>query len=262
MLLREFLAAVLDLPAEEFEGLTVLDPALTPEAIRGKKAIVDLRARTKSGKIIHIEVQRRNQRDLWKRFLFYASMMVVEQMESGAKYADINQVISIVLADFVLFDESEAYHHHIYSNDPITGAVLPEGTVFRVLELPKMRKSDGTPLGNWIEFFNSRTMEQLMSIAQSDPAIKEAAGTVIKLSGSERDRAIASYVEKARMDMEAWRDEGLEEGIEIGLAQGHQKMLATARNMLQDKIDHTVIAKWTGLSPDEINKIAAELGVS
>ena len=269
-LLRAFLVAVLGWPPEELDGLTVLDPALTPEYIDEKMAIVDLKAITGSGKIIHIEVQRRNQRTLWKRLLFYASRMVVRQMGSGSDYNNINQVTSIVLADFVLFDESEAWHHRIFLNDPITGAVLPGGMEFHILELPKMRKSDGTPLGNWIGFFNSRTKEQLMSIAQSDPTIREAVGIVKKLSGSERDRALADLMEKTRMDMEAMRDDGREEGIEIGLErgleqgleQGRQKMLVTARNMLQDKIEHAVIARWTGLSSDEIKNLAAELRVS
>ena len=266
-ILKAFLVAVLGLPYEELDGLTVIDPVLTPDHIRGKKAVLDLKARTKAGKVIHIEVQRRNQQALWKRFMFYGAKMVVEQGRSGAGYNNINQVISIILTDFVMVDESEAWHHRLHLNDPVTGAVLLEGLEIHLLELPKIQEPDGTPLGNWMMFFNSITMEQLMTIAQSDPAIREAAGTVIKLSGDDRDREVALRMEMARMDAMALaaseRNEGRDEGIVEGIERGKQEeKFATARNMLQDKIEHAVIARWTGLSPGEINKLAAELGVN
>ena len=90
-----------------------------------------------------------------------------------------------------------------------------------------------------------------MSIAQSAPAIKKATGTVIRLSGRERDRVIASYVEKARKDMAS----ALDEGIEIGR---QEEKFTIARNLLRAKITHDVIVVATGLSLSEINKLAAE----
>ena len=57
--LREFLTVVLDLPPEELEELTLLDPTLAPKHPEGKTAIVDLKLRTKSGLLIYIDVQRR-----------------------------------------------------------------------------------------------------------------------------------------------------------------------------------------------------------
>ena len=244
------------MPAEEFEELTLPDPTLAPEYANGKKAIVDIKLQTKSGRLIYIDIQRRKYPSLWQRFLYYGSKMVVNHGKSGSSYANIKQVICIILTDFREY-ETEVWRHRLTLNDPVTGAHFPEGMVYYVLELPKITVPDGTLLGDWMVFFNSKTEEQLMSIASSSPAIKESVGIVKKMSGSDRDRAIALSLEMARMDLEAvhydglqeGREEGREEGMEIGMEIGMEKV---ARSMLADGFSLEVIQKHTGLEKESI----------
>ena len=53
----DFLKAVLDLPAEDYERLTVVDPNLDREFIEDKLGVLDVKVNTSSGKVIDIEVQ-------------------------------------------------------------------------------------------------------------------------------------------------------------------------------------------------------------
>ena len=69
------------------------------------------------------------------------------------------------------------------------------------------------------------------------------------------------YEEAHKQDLEASYDTGLERGIEQGLEQGleqgsKQKELEIARTMLKDIQDYELISKYTGLTVEEIQKIA------
>jgi len=107
-----------------------------------------------------------------------------------------------------------------------------------------------------------------MSVSQTNPAINEAWGVIKVLSGDEQARAIAEAREKARMDHDSFladaRSEGLEEGLEKGWAEGREtgraeEKIEVARNLLQEKTPVELIAKATGLTLEEIRRLADSL---
>jgi predicted transposase/invertase (TIGR01784 family) len=267
-ILEDFLKSVLDLPAGEYKDLTVIDPNLDREFIEDKLGVLDVKVTTTTGQVVDIEVQIQSQRSIWKRMLFYISKMVVEQMKSGYQYDKINRVISILIADFVMIKESKAYHNRFRLYDENTGARFPDSIEIHILELPKVHAPDGTPLGNWMRFFSAKTEEDFMTIAQTSPAINEAWSRIKVLSGDERDRALAEAREKARMDLDSWlgdaryegRQEGLQEGRQEGLQEGRQEeKLAVARIALLEKMPMESIAKLTGLSLEDVLRLAADM---
>jgi predicted transposase/invertase (TIGR01784 family) len=56
-ILAAFLKAVLDLPEEEYESLTIVNPAFKRIFKTDKTGIVDVRVNTSSGRVIHVELQ-------------------------------------------------------------------------------------------------------------------------------------------------------------------------------------------------------------
>ncbi len=113
-----------------------------------------------------------------------------------------------------------------------------------------------SPLANWLRFFAAETAEEYEMIAQTRPAIATAWGVVQYLSADEEARRLAEYEEMARRD-EADRQKGAyKEGRQEGRQEG---ILEVARNLLRDKMPVTVVSKATGLSPDEIARLAADL---
>jgi len=267
-ILKAFLMTVLDLPAEEYKSLEVIDPNLGREFIEDKLGVLDVKITTTFGKVLNLEIQIKSQRSIWKRLLFYASKMVVEQVKSGYKYDRINRVISIIIADFVMLKDNDACHHRFRLYDENKKVHFPDSIEINVLELPKMQEANGTPLGNWLRFFSAKTEEEYMAAAQTSPAINEAWGVIKVLSGDEQARALAEAREKARMDMDAWLDdarhEGREEGRQEGLQEGRQEgrqeeKLEVARSALRKNMSHADIADLTGLSLEEVKKLAAGL---
>jgi predicted transposase/invertase (TIGR01784 family) len=196
--------------------------------------------------------------------LFYTSKMVVEQVKSGADYARINRAISVLIADFAIVRENSACHNRFRLYDDNTKARYPDSIEINVLELPKLREADTTPLGNWLRFFSAKTTEDFMAVAQTNPAINEAWGRIKVLSGDERARALADAREKARMDMDSWlgdaRYEGRQEGLQEGRQEGRQEgIYSVAENALRENMPVETVARLTGLSIEETNRIAADL---
>jgi predicted transposase/invertase (TIGR01784 family) len=259
-ILEDFLKSVLDLPPDEFKGLTVMNPDLEQEFIDDKLGVLDVKVNLRSGKVIDVEMQVRHQASIWQRMNFYTSKMVVEQLKSGFSYDKINRVISILIADFVMVVESAAYHHRFRLYDEKNGVRFPDSDEINTLELPKISETDITPLGNWLHFFKARTEEDFMNAAEKNPAIDEAWGIIKILSGDERQRALAESREKYHHDMASCISDGRRAGLQEGRMEGVQEeKLNVALTALGDNIPHTLIAKLTGLSIEEIERLAAEI---
>ncbi|MDR1242881.1 MAG: hypothetical protein LBM00_08915, partial [Deltaproteobacteria bacterium] len=124
---------------------------------------------------------------------------------------------------------------------------------------------------NWLRFFAAETAEEYAMIAQTRPAIAEAWGVVQYLSGDEEARRLAEYEEMSRRDqadrqkgaykqgLQEGRQEGLQEGRQEGLQEGRQEeKLEVARNALRKKMDHNMIADLTGLSLEEVKRLASD----
>jgi predicted transposase/invertase (TIGR01784 family) len=258
--LTDFLKAVLDLPDDEYQRIEVLDPNLRPENIDDKYCILDIRLHTKSKNVIDIEIQVKYQDFIWKRIQFYAAKMLVEQAKSGDSYKMLPRVISILIADFVLIKENEELHNRFRLYDEKTKARFPDSMEIDILEIPKVRAGDESQLSNWMRFFAAKTEEDFMALSQTSPAIAEAWGVIKHLSADESARMIAESREKARRDMEAYQETGRREGLQEGLREGQQKKtLEVARNALRENLPVETVVKLTGLSLDEVKRLAADL---
>ncbi len=74
-ILAAFLTSVLKLPPGELVGLEIINTELLREFKEDKKGILDVRARTKQGKQINIEIQILPTEYMPERTLFYWSKM-------------------------------------------------------------------------------------------------------------------------------------------------------------------------------------------
>ena len=76
----------MDLSEDEYESITLEDTHLKRETVDDKLGIVDVRLTTKSGKIVHIEMQILEQDDFPERVTYYNAKMLVTQLKSGKDY--------------------------------------------------------------------------------------------------------------------------------------------------------------------------------
>ena len=82
--LKEFLESIL---GENLKIKRVIhDSQLEQLAVEDKFGILDLEVELEDGKIINIELQRKDYKNIEKRTTFYAAKKVVEQLSPGDKF--------------------------------------------------------------------------------------------------------------------------------------------------------------------------------
>ncbi|MDR1884989.1 MAG: Rpn family recombination-promoting nuclease/putative transposase, partial [Synergistaceae bacterium] len=69
-IIRAFLTAALDIPAEEYEDLQIIDPHLERDSPVDKLGILDVRIQLKDKKLISVEVQVRETPFMAERVAF------------------------------------------------------------------------------------------------------------------------------------------------------------------------------------------------
>ena len=152
--LADFLKAVLDLPANDYQDIRVTDPHLLRKHKKGKLGILDLRITTKSGHALDVELQVSPQPSIWKRMLYYNARMLTDQIVSGEDYDKINQAISILISYPILLEETEAYHHRFRLYDERAKIHYPDSLEINILEVRKARGADAS--GKLVAFFRRR----------------------------------------------------------------------------------------------------------
>jgi len=160
--LTDFLKATLDLPVEDFLDIVLVDPHLTGESVDDKRGILDVKAKTATGKMIDIEIQVTERPQMRERIVFYLSRMVAEQIGRGESYRKIERSICILITDYVQIPENGCYHNRYRLYDPKSGSEFTDLMEVNTLELPKLpHNTDGTALWDWLKFLAARQEKEL-----------------------------------------------------------------------------------------------------
>jgi predicted transposase/invertase (TIGR01784 family) len=263
--LADFLQAVLDIPPEDYDTLTIIDPNVKRESFGDKAGVLDVKLKTKSGKIIDVEIQVDSHLPLRERLTYYVSKMVTEQIARGQDYDVIKRVISVVITDFAVLDGSPDYHHTFRLYDGKHKVTLTDLVEIHTLELPKLPvQQDGSALWSWLKLFNTQREEDLTMLAKQKPMLRKVVGILQELSQDEQARLLYEQQEKWRMDYSSSMrnaqriglQEGLKEGMEKGMEQGRaEERRETARKMKADGLSVSMIATYTNLSAEEIETL-------
>ena len=156
-LLADFLKAVIDIPEDEYGDIVIINPHLPREYPDKKLGVVDLRLTTRSGQIIHVEIQRKPVPAMRDRLVFYDSNLISGQISKGEEYSSLKRVISILITDYPLIPESPPYHHRFTLYDPRTTVEFTNILEIHTLELPKIPETPDVYLWNWLRFFRAET---------------------------------------------------------------------------------------------------------
>ena len=247
-ILTDFLLAVLKLPYDEYDDMTISNPFLMREYKGDKLGILDVKLKLKSGKTIHVEVQVDPVPAMKSRILFYMSKLITEQINESEHYESIKRVVTIVITDYPLIKESVNYHHHFGLFDIESKVLFTDILEIHTLEIPKARKVSGdtknSSLFDWMKFFDIKTEEELNMVAARSPVMKKATMRLAELSADEKARQIFEAREKERRDNLA-RQRGAVKSREIEIA----------TNALQLGMSIADIANLTGLTISEIESL-------
>ena len=206
-ILAAFLRSVLDVPDEEYDRLTIVDPHIKKESEDDKYGILDVKLHTVSRSVIHVEIQLRVHLDMKARTIYSQSKLVTEQMASGNKWSDIKRVITIVITEDIFVPEGDRYHHQFRhrTKDGIEFTDLVEINCLDLNKLPA--DDDNTDLWSWMKFIKSDGEEALDMLATKSPQMRKAVGVLKELSADEQTRMLYEKREIARMDFESRLDE-------------------------------------------------------
>ena len=113
----------------------------------------------------------------------------------------------------------------------------------------------------WLKFLEYKDMEVIERMAKENKFINDAKKEMFILTAEQEEKNYQRFRENYLIDrkfdraefLEIGRKEGKKEGITIGK---RQSLLNFARKMLIEKYNIQEIIKLTGLSENEINKLA------
>lgn len=160
-LLIAFLSAVLGLPESEFEEISIINSELLREFAEDKKGILDVRAKTKLGKQIDIEIQILPTEFMPERTMFYWSKMYLSQVKPGDTYDKLMKCITINIVDFKCVPINKLHTKYHLTEDK-TGYMLTDILEVHFLELPKLfdeevLKDENDPIVQWMEFIDAKS---------------------------------------------------------------------------------------------------------
>lgn len=266
-LLVSFLNSLLD-GKETITDLTYLNSENLGSTEFDRKAVFDVYCENEKGEKFLIEMQKAEQQFFKDRSVFYSTFPIRDQAEKGNWNYQMKAVYTIGILNFSFDDDDpEYFHHEVKLMDTRTKEVFYDKLTYIYLEMPKFTKTVDE-LENMFEkwLFAIRHLPDLME----RPSILSESVFVRFFEQAE----IAKFNRKERMEYEGslknyrdWysimktaeyksREEGRAEGLAEGLAEGITKgKQEIALNMKNEGIDDTLIAKMTGLSIDEINKL-------
>ncbi len=247
-----------------------------------RRAIFDVYCETENGEKFIVEMQNVFQQFFKDRSVYYSTFPIREQAKRGDWDYRLESVYTVGILNFV-FDEDknskDYFHHEVKLMDVNTKKVFYDKLTFIYLELPKFTKTEDeleTLFEKWIFVLKnlSRLLErpaalqervfnrlfEAASIARFTPKqLREYEDSV------KAYRDIVNAVNTARKEgheeghekgLKEGLEKGLKEGLEEGLKKGREKeKMEIVRKMKSDGLSDDMIAKYTGLPIEEIERI-------
>ncbi|MCQ2145977.1 MAG: Rpn family recombination-promoting nuclease/putative transposase [Bacteroidales bacterium] len=267
--------------------VTFLNTELSPETLEQKKCLIDVLCQDKSGNQFIVEMQQAKQVNFMQRMVFYASKLISNQTGLvGNNEYDLHPTYVIAFLNFDLEDiapglEKDRCSYHFKNTEVRSGLHLPASPEFHFYCLKNFNKSESEIANEeayWLYLLTrSCTLEDAPKWAGSKNAFKayfEASwlpGFSQKevqlyneqmINEIDRIGALEYARQKGRAEGHAeglveGRAEGLvegrAEGHAEGLAYGHaEKSIEIAANLKKEGLSVEVIAKCTGLTPEQI----------
>ena len=249
-----------------------------------RRAVFDVYCLTSDGSRFIVEMQKAEQAYFKDRSIYYSTFAIREQAPKGSWDYRLENVYTVGLLNFTLNEyPDDSYIHEIKLKDVLDNRVFYDKLTLMYLEMPKFRKREDeleTMMDKWMFVLHnlSRLMERPAALQERVFKKLFEQAEIARYSESERRQ-----YEESRKDMwdyfstmktakdkgikeglEKGRAEGLAEGMEKGLAEGMEKGLAegietasreNARRMKADGMAAELIAKYTGLSVEEIEAL-------
>jgi predicted transposase/invertase (TIGR01784 family) len=249
-LLIDFLNQLL--PAHhQIADLNFRNPENLADLSAERKAIFDIHCKALSGERFIVEMQKAKLKFFKDRSLFYVTFPIRDQAQQGDWNFRLEPIYFVAILDFE-YDEAEErrkFRRDVALKDQ-DGDVFFDKLHFKFLQMPLFNKKENeleTKFDKWCYFLkNLENFDQIPSIL-NEPIFQKAFGTaeLASLSAEQRDRYEQSLIQ--------YRD--LKSALETAV---EEKQIEIARNMLNDNEPIEKVAKYTGLTVEQIEQLRNE----
>ncbi|HJD55395.1 MAG TPA: Rpn family recombination-promoting nuclease/putative transposase [Rickettsia endosymbiont of Pyrocoelia pectoralis] len=244
---------------------TLLNPYNAKNFKTDKLSILDIKAKSESGKRYNIEIQVADEADYDKRALYYWSKMYTQQLQAGDDYSKLNKTIGIHILNFTSITKTDKYHHAFDLTDKYTGIKYFDDIELHTIELNKFAKNAKEELSDvvkkvknaldvWLAFLTRHDLLNKDNLPKelNNKDLKKALTVleVMNFSDAEREE-YENRLEWLRIETSA-----LKKAEEKGRA---EEKIETAKKMLIKKRPIEEIHDITELSVKEIEKLKAEI---
>ena len=277
-LLISFLNALFNDEKRRIKDVQFLNAEQLGDSYDDRRAVFDVYCMAKDGSRFIVEMQKAEQEYFKDRSVYYATAPIREQAKKGKWNYHLEGVYTIGLLNFVFPNNeypADSYIHEVKLKDTDDNHIFYDKLTFVYLEMPKFNKREDeleTMFDKWM--FALRNLYRLL---ERPKALQERIfkrlfdqAEIAQFTPEERREYAESvkdywdYYSTMQTAHKKGKAEGLAEGKAEGLAEGEAKGRAegraeekkeNARRMKADGMAADLIAKYTGLTVDEIESL-------
>lgn len=244
---KEFLKAILK------ENITKVDlsknPILRRMTPNDKMGILDVIVKIDDKITCNIEMQLAKRDDIIPRLLYYWSRVYMRNIHKNDDYNKLDRTIVILIAGFDVegLEELSYYTKWQLIESENRKHILTDFMEVDIIELSKIYKKDvnkNDKLLDWLYFIDNPESEEVEKIMEENKGIKEAKNKLEEISNDEIMQRIAD-----------WREGAEHDKASIKLTAQNETKREIAKKMLKDKIEISIIEKYTGLSKEKIKRL-------
>ncbi|WP_300753003.1 Rpn family recombination-promoting nuclease/putative transposase [uncultured Brachyspira sp.] len=247
-------------------NLEIINPYNLPENENLKESILDVKAKTKDGKKIIIEIQLIGNNNFVKRIFYYIAKNIVSELRENDAYINVSQMISISFINFNLNIGTEndiKKEHKCFTfaeiNNPTIKLDMVQVHFIEIKRFADILKSINTydynknKLLSWIDFFTTKDLEKdINKLIGGNKIMSKVIDKYKRFVADEKE--MSAYNERdtflygQAVMLEYEREEGRKEGI-------RENQILTAKNMKNKNMDINLISELTGLGVEEIKNL-------
>ena len=250
-LLISFLNSLFSGSVKEITDVEYLNGENLGDSYGDRRSVFDVYCKTDDGGRFIVEMQKAEQSYFKDRSVYYATTPIRQQAPKGKCDYHLEDVYTIGILNFEFPNNeypSDSYRHEVKLKDVEDNHVFYDKLTFVYLEMPKFNKTEDeleTMFDKWM--FVLRNLYRLM---ERPKALQDR--VFEKLF---QQAEIAKYSEAERRQYEASQKEYWDytSTMETAILKGEKKNAReTALKMKDDGMSEDLIAKYTGLSLEEI----------
>jgi predicted transposase/invertase (TIGR01784 family) len=269
-LLIDFLNVILP-PQHQVKDLTYRSTENLGNSPLDRKAVFDLYCESKKGEKFIVEMQKAKHNYFKDRSIYYASFPIQEQAEKGNWNYKLEPIYTIGILDFVFEeDKNEDRLLHIVELKDQDCQVFYEKLKFIYLELPKFQKTINQLSNHFDKWLF--LLKHLPDLEEPPLLLQEnvfmqlfEVARITNFSQAEREAYESSlkYYRDMNGVIETAREEGMTQGIQVGMAQGVQEgkrsLLLKQLSRKLGTISDDIKILLQQLSPDRLDALSEAL---